>query len=178
MTTPRWGLAVLAIVTVVIVQVALLDTLRPVGGVRIDLPLLLVLGFGFAARPADAAALGFVTGLVLDLHQLTPLGLSALVYAVAGWSLAVGRVQVLDAGPFFRTVQGGVAAVSISVLLWVSGVLLEQDPVQSGLPLVTWLLGLAIMGALGVHPATAVARWLHRNHPLASGAAVERTRAA
>lgn len=174
----RWGLACLVIVTVVIIQVAVVDTLRPVGGVRIDLPLLLVLGFGFAARPPDAAALGFLTGLLVDLHQLTPLGLSALVYAVAGWSLAVGRVQVLDAGTFFRTVQGALAAVSVTALLWLSGSLLEQGPVASGWPLVARVLGVAVVGAVGVHPATALGRWLHRGHPLASGAAVERTRAA
>lgn len=176
--TPRWGMTALVAVTLVIVQVAVVDTLRPAGGVRIDLPLLLVLGFGFTARPTHAAVIGFGTGLVLDLHQLAPLGLNALVFAVAGWGLAVGRVQVLEAGPFFRTIQGGLAALSVSGLLWVAGSLFEQDPVATGWPLVVWTAGLAVTGAIGVHPATALARWLHHRHPLASGSVVERTRSA
>jgi rod shape-determining protein MreD len=176
LSSVRWPLALLVVVTVVVVQVEVVDTLRPAGGVRIDLPLLVVLGFGFVARPPAAAALGFATGLVLDLHQLTPLGLTALVFAVAGWSLAVASEQVLDAGPFFRTIQGGMAALSVSALLWVAGSLLEQDPAQGGWPLVGWTVGLAVSGAVGVHPATAVARRLHRHDPLPSQSVIDRHR--
>ena len=178
MSNLRWGLTLLVVVTVVIVQVEVVDTLRPFGVVRLDLPLLLVLGFGFAARPPVAASVGFLVGLVLDLHQLTPLGLSALVFAVAGWSLAVASEQVLDSGPFFRTVQGGLASLSVSALLWVAGSLLEQDPVETGWPLVAWSVGLALTGAAGVHPATEVAHRLHRRSPLPSAPAVERARVA
>jgi rod shape-determining protein MreD len=166
------------IVTVVVVQVAVVDAVHPVGGVRLDLPLLLVLGFGFAARPPDAAVLGFATGLLLDLHQLGPLGLSALVFGVAAWGLAVGRVQVLEAGPVFRTLHGGLAALSVSGLLWISGGVLDQDPVRAGWPLVAWSAGMAVSGAVGVHPATALARRLLRPDPLGSAAARARTRPA
>lgn len=178
MTNLRWGLTLLVAVTVVIVQVEVVDTLRPVGGVRLDLPLLMVLGFGFAARPAVAASVGFLVGMVLDLHQLTPLGLSALVFAVAGWSLALASEQVLDSGPFFRTVQGGMASLSVGALLWIAGSLLEQDPVETGWSLVAWCVGLALTGAIGVHPATAAAHRLHRHSPLPSGPVVERARVA
>jgi rod shape-determining protein MreD len=176
-TGPRWGLSLLVILTVVLIQVAVLDTLG-LDPIRIDLPLLLVLGFGFTARPADAALLGFVTGFLLDLHQLSPLGLEALVFAVAAWGLAVGKVRVLQPGPFFLTIQGGLAAVSASALLWVAGSVFEQDPVPAGWSLVVAAAGLAVSGAVGVHPASALARWLQQSHPLASGTAVDRSRAA
>jgi rod shape-determining protein MreD len=163
----RWGVTALVIITTVVVQVAVFDTIRPLG-TRVDLPLLLVLGVGFSARRSDAAAVGWCTGLLVDLHQLSPLGLSALVYAVAGWSLADSRLRVVEAGSLFRTVQGGLAALTISWVLWGAATLLCHGPGAVGWPLVGWSLGLALTGAAGVHPATAVGHWLQRGHQLTS----------
>jgi rod shape-determining protein MreD len=174
-TRTRWGLASLVVVTVVVVQVAVFDAVLPLG-IRVDLPLLLVLGVALSARRADAAVLGWATGLLVDLHQLTPLALTALVYAVAAWSLADSRRRVVEAGVGFRTAQGALAAMGVGVVLWVGAALLGHGPGRGGWDLVGWSLGLALSGAVGVHPATAVGHRLQRGHQLTSGSPLPRTR--
>ena len=177
MTALRWGATALVIVTTVVVQVAVLDTVRPLG-IRVDLPLLLVLGTGFSSRRSDAAVVGWCTGLLVDLHQLGPLGLSALVYAVAGWSLADSRARVVEGSPLFRTVQGALAALTVSWLLWVATALVGQLGEPAHWSLLGWSAGLALSGAIGVHPATAVGHWLQRDRQLTSRMAQQRTRPA
>jgi rod shape-determining protein MreD len=171
----RWGATALVAVTTVVAQVAVFDAVRPLG-VRIDLPLLLVLGVGLSARRPDAAVVGWCTGLLVDLHQLGPLGLTALVYTVAGWSLADSRVRVVEAGPAFRTVQGALAAVTIGWVLWAAATLLGQGPGPVGWPQLGWSAGLLLTGAVGVHPATAVGHWLRRGGQLTSRQPLQRTR--
>lgn len=177
MTGLRSGLTALVVVTTVVLQVAVLDTVRPLG-IRVDLPLLLVLGIGFSSRRADAAVAGWCTGLLVDLHQLGPLGLSALVYAVAGWSLADSRVRVVEAGPLFRTVQGALAALTVSWLLWAATVLVGQLGNPADWSLLGWSAGLALSGAVGVHPATVVGHRLQRDRQLTSRMPLQRTRPA
>lgn len=177
MTGLRWGLTALVTFTVVVVQVAVFDVVRPLG-LRVDLPLLLVLGVGLTARRADAAVVGWGTGLLVDLHHLGPLGLTALVYAVAGWSLADSRRRAVEPGPAFRTVQGVLAAVGITWVLWVGGVLLGRGGAGLGWWLVGWSTEAAVVGAIGVHPAAAVGRRLRRKRQLTSGALLPRSRPA
>lgn len=173
----RWGLTALAALTTVIVQVAVFDVVRPFG-LRIDLPLLLVLGVGLTARRADAAVVGWGTGLVIDLHQLGPLGLTALVYAVAGWSLADSRRRAVEPGPAFRTAQGVVGAVTITWVLWAGSVLVGGGQGGLGWGLLGRSIEMAVVGAIGVHPATAAGRRLRRRRPLTSSSRLHRSRSA
>lgn len=175
MSDLRRGLTTLVALTAVVVQVAVFDEIRPFG-LRIDLPLLLVLGVGLTGSRADAAVVGWATGLAVDLHQLGPLGLTALVYAVAGWSLADSRRRAVEPGPAFRTVQGVVGAVTINWVLWAGSVLLGGGQGRSGWSLLGRSIEVAVVGAIGVHPAVAVGRRLRRARPLTSAARSHRRR--
>lgn len=82
----RWRIfrSALLILTVVIVQHAILDSVQFVG-VHLDLPLLLVIVAGFTLGREGGAAVGFVVGLLVDSYLLTPFGLSAMVFSVIGY---------------------------------------------------------------------------------------------
>lgn len=82
----RWRIfrSALLILTVVIVQHAILDSVQFVG-VHLDLPLLLVIVAGFTLGREGGAAVGFVVGLLVDSFLLTPFGLSAMVFSVIGY---------------------------------------------------------------------------------------------
>ena len=163
--------------TAVVVQAAVLDTVRPFG-LRIDLPLLLVVGVSLVARRRDAAVVGWATGLLVDLHQLLPLGLSALVYAVLGWTLAEGHPGAREAGRWSRTLQGAVALAVVQVVLALATALLGDGPGRSVWSLAAAALGSAVVGAVGVHPATMCGRRLVRTGGVRFGSPLSRSRPA
>lgn len=82
----KWRIfrSALLILTVVIVQHAVLNSVQFVG-VHLDLPLLLVIVAGFTLGREGGAAVGFVVGLLVDSFLLTPFGLSAMVFSVVGY---------------------------------------------------------------------------------------------
>jgi rod shape-determining protein MreD len=79
---------VLLIVMTVLIQVAVFPYLR-VAGVVPDLGLVVALAVGYYEGPESGAIVGFAIGFGYDLFLETPLGLSALSYALVGYG--VGR---------------------------------------------------------------------------------------
>ena len=177
LTTLRWGRVAVLVFTAVVVQAGVLDTVRPLG-LRIDLPLLLVVGVSLVAGRRDAAVVGWATGLLVDLHQLLPLGLSALVYAVLAWTLAGGRRSGRDAGRWWRTLQGAIAMAGVQVVLVLGSALVGHGPGRSVWSVAAAVLGSALVGAIGVHPATACGRRLVRTSGVRFGSPLSRSRPA
>jgi rod shape-determining protein MreD len=162
----RWGYALLAIVTATVAQAVVFDQALLFGDrVRIDGPLLLIVGLGFVADTKDAALLAFVTGLMVDLFQFSPFGLHALVYTLAVWSIGVARVRLLQPGTGFRVVQGASAVVLVTGLSWLVGAVFGQDPPR-GWRAATGLAGAAVAGALLGNAMTRVARWMIGAHTM------------
>jgi rod shape-determining protein MreD len=156
----RWGYALLAIATAAVTQAVVFDQILLIGGrIRIDAPLLLIVGLGFVARTEDAALLAFVTGLMVDLFQFGPFGLHALVYTLAVWSIGVARVRLLQPGTSFRVVQGAAAVTLVTGLSWMLGSVFGQDP-PGGSRALVGLVGAALVGAVFGAAATGVARWM------------------
>jgi rod shape-determining protein MreD len=91
MTSRDMARTTLVVVVVLVVQHALLDSLR-VDGAHPDVMMLLAVAGGYAAGPERGAAFGFATGLVADLFLPTPFGLSALIGSLLGFGtgLATG----------------------------------------------------------------------------------------
>lgn len=155
-----WGHALAVIGVTVLVQVANLDRLHLLGELRFDLPLFLLIGLGFAARSHNAAILGFVLGLAVDLFQFGPFGLHAFVFCLVAWSLAEARVRVLQDGASFRTVQGSVAAVVVTSVLWLAGSVFGQSPPPFSTRSVLLVFLTGLIGGIMVHPSTRVAQWM------------------
>lgn len=156
----RWSPALAVILVAVMVQVTVFDRYQPLDSVRVDLPLVLVVGVGLVADAGDAAILGFVTGLLLDMMQFGPFGLTALVYCVAAWLIVLARLRLLQPGTSFRTVQGAAIVMLVTAATWGAGTVFGLRATSFGVgPL--WRLAFAgLIGAVLVHPASRVANWM------------------
>jgi rod shape-determining protein MreD len=103
-------------VRIVLVMVLLLELqLHVVDGIRIagrhPLILLLVpIGAALEGDGSRAAVAGFVAGLILDLYLETPLGLSALVFALVGYGVAAFERGVIRADRWLQPAVAGVAS--------------------------------------------------------------------
>jgi rod shape-determining protein MreD len=64
----------------------------PLAGIGPDLLIIVVVVFAVGERPRTAAMVGFSLGLVRDLLLTTPKGLSALAYALTGYSVALAGI--------------------------------------------------------------------------------------
>lgn len=116
----------LVLLSVAVLQRGVLSQIR-IAGVSVDLFLLVAVAAGIAAGPERGAVIGFFSGLTLDLLVATPLGLSALVYCLAGFS--AGRLHGTTVRSSRRLTAGLVLAVSAAAVggYAVLGELLGQE---------------------------------------------------
>ncbi len=161
----RWLRALGVILAVAIVQVGTFDQTLLFDRVRLDLPLYLLVAIGFVSQSQEAAFLGFVTGLSVDLFQFAPFGVYALLFSVVAWGLAESQIRLLHPGPLFRTIQGAMAIIGATILMWFAGVIFEQDPPPFTNHTLITLLMIGAIGSVMVHPATQVARWMLHDRP-------------
>lgn len=161
----RWLRTLAVIAVIAVAQVGTFDQTLVADRIRLDLPLYLLIAIGFVSRSDEAAVLGFVTGLSVDVFQFSPFGLSAMLFAVVAWGLAESQIRLLHPGRVFRTVQGAMATIGVTTLLWFSGVIFDQDPPPFTNSTLVTLLLIGLIGAVMVHPATRVARWLLDDRP-------------
>jgi rod shape-determining protein MreD len=94
----------------VVVQVTVLPHLRLLGVVA-DLGLVLAAAVAFHDGPESAALAGFAAGLGFDLFVETPLGMSALAYALTGYLVGVVQASLLRAPGWIPPVLGGAAGL-------------------------------------------------------------------
>jgi len=95
------GLCMLALQRTVLTEIHVLD-------VVLQIVLALVTGAGAGAGPERGAIAGFTLGLMYDLSTGSPLGLTALVYALAGF--VAGYVITLTPSP-----QWWLAAIFVGI---------------------------------------------------------------
>ncbi len=97
---------------VAVVQTALVP-LVSLGGIKIDLPLMVVVAWGLTSLPGDAAIWGFIAGAFLDLVSGMPFGTQTFALTIIG--LLLGIVQTT----IFRTnVILPPAAMALSTLAY------------------------------------------------------------
>ncbi|MDQ3896073.1 MAG: rod shape-determining protein MreD, partial [Actinomycetota bacterium] len=84
----------LMLVTALLIQTTVLSRMR-FWGVMPDFMLLVAVAAGITAGPTRGPALGFTSGMLIDLFLPTPLGLSALVFTLVAYGVAVANTGVL-----------------------------------------------------------------------------------
>ncbi|MGI9023725.1 MAG: rod shape-determining protein MreD [Acidimicrobiales bacterium] len=84
----------LVVLTALIIELTLLTRVR-VLGVMPNLMLLLAVAAGIVGGPVRGAAVGFGSGMAVDLFLQTPLGLSALVYSMVGYAVGTAQTGIL-----------------------------------------------------------------------------------
>ena len=120
-------LALLALT--VVLQVALFPHLRVAGRVP-DLGLVVAVAVAFDHGPEAGALVGFVVGLGFDLFLETPLGLSALAYALTAYAVGLFQGGVLRTPRWFTPVIGGATGLASGLLFVGIGLLAGVDAVH------------------------------------------------
>ena len=157
----RWPFVVAVGVLIAAVQASVFDQVTAPFGARIDLALLVVIGTALAVvAPINAARIGAVLGLIVDLTQTAPFGINLLLFGLAGYAVAVSRESLVAAGPLLVSFQGAVATVAVAGLQYMLARVFGLDPPAVGLAVVTPIIGAAVVGAVAVHPAVRVGNLL------------------
>ena len=97
---------------IAVVQVTLMPPL-PIGGFKIDLPMMLVVAWGLLGPAWEAARWGFIVGIFLDLASGLPFGAQTLALTIVGLLMGLGQMY------FFRgNVVAPPAAMIVGTLVY------------------------------------------------------------
>ncbi len=149
-TDPRLRLP-LMLVTALLVQTTVLSRIR-FFGVMPDFMLLVAVAAGITAGPTRAAALSFTSGMLIDLFLPTPLGLSALVFTLVGYGVAVANAGVLRAAWYIPVLTAGAGSMTGVVLYALAGSVLGEPLINGHLATIALVVGVcnAVLAPIGV----------------------------
>jgi rod shape-determining protein MreD len=111
---------ILVVITLVVLQTSVFTHLRIFDAV----PTLLLVATAADAHesgPLSAAVFGFASGLVVDLFLTTPIGLSALSYALTGYAIGIFQAGLIRESRSVAPILGGVAGLVGNVLFILIG---------------------------------------------------------
>ena len=94
------------VIICVVLQTTLFTHLR-IDGVAPDVGLVAVLAVAYYDGAESGAWFGFVMGLSVDLFLTTPLGLSALSYAITAYAVGVFQAGMVRRPPAIAPLLGG-----------------------------------------------------------------------
>jgi rod shape-determining protein MreD len=155
-TTLRFRLP-LALLLVLVVQSSALRDLR-VRDVHPDGLLLFAVAVGIVAGAELGALVGFVTGLVADLFVQTPMGLSALAFALVAFAVGTLQSGLIRAAWWITPLTALVGSALGVVLFAVIGAVLGQTQlVNDELPVIVAVV--AVANAVLSLPAVRLADW-------------------
>jgi rod shape-determining protein MreD len=123
----RLGLVVLVCV---VLQTTLFTHLQ-IDGVAPDLGLVAVLAVAWEDGPDSGAIFGFLMGLSIDLFLTTPLGLSALSFAVTGYAVGVFQSGVVRTTPWLAPILGGIGGLFGGLVFITAGAVVGQPEMLS-----------------------------------------------
>lgn len=138
-------------VVALLLQTTLLARVR-VFGVMPDFMLLVAVAGGITAGPTRGAALGFASGMLIDLFLPTPLGLSALVFTLVGYGVGVANTGVLRSAWYIPVLTAGGASLLGVVLYALVGSVLGERMVNGHLITIAAVVGLsnAVLAPLAI----------------------------
>jgi rod shape-determining protein MreD len=120
----------LVILVAVVLETTLL-THFAIDGAIPGLCLLCVLAVAYEVGPESGALFGFVMGLVLDLFLITPIGLSALSFALTGYAVGVFQAGIVRSSPWLAPMLGGLGGLFGGLVFITVGGLVGQDQLLS-----------------------------------------------
>lgn len=158
----------LLLVVTLILQVAFFPHLKIAGRVP-DLGLLVAVVVAFDHGPEAGALVGFLAGLGYDLFLATPLGLSALAYALTAYAVGVLQGGVLRTPRWFTPVIGGLSGITEGLLFVGIGLLAGVGGVQGNQAFVTIAVASAYDALLAPFVFIIVGSWLRDPRDQISG---------
>jgi rod shape-determining protein MreD len=114
------------VVICVVLQTTLFTHLR-IDGVAPDVGLVAVLAVAYYDGADAGAWFGFIMGLAIDLFLSTPLGLSALAYAITGYAVGVFQGGMVRRPPAIAPLLGGVGGLFGGLVFLSVGAVIGQE---------------------------------------------------
>ncbi len=121
----------LVVVTALVLHVAVLSRVR-VFGVMPDAMLLLAVAAGLTSGPSGGSAVGFLSGMAVDLFLDTPFGLSALVFTLVGFAMGTVATGILRASWWIPLVAAFVGSAAGELLFALAGAMVGQGGMVTG----------------------------------------------
>ncbi len=109
----------------VVLQTTLFTHLQ-IDGVAPDIGLVAVLAVAYEDGADTGAIFGFIMGLAIDLFLTTPLGLSALSFAVTGYAVGVFQHGVVRTTPWLAPILGGIGGLFGGLVFITAGAIVGQ----------------------------------------------------
>jgi len=162
----RLRLALVIIAVVVLQTTVFSDGLR-VFGVMPDVGLVLTVAIAYQQGPERGAAFGFAAGLAIDLFLDTPVGLSALSFALVGYGVGIVQSGMVRPSRWIVPAMGLLGGIAGGALFVCVGALAGQDQLLA-LRSVKVILIAGVYDALLAFVAFPIARWATRE-PIAAG---------
>jgi rod shape-determining protein MreD len=132
----------LMLLTGLLLQTTVLSRMR-IWEVMPDFMLLLAVAGGITAGPMGGAALGFASGMLIDLFLPTPFGLSALVFTFVGYGVGVANTGVLRSAWYIPVLTAGAASVAGVVLYALAGTVLGERMITLHLATIAAVVGVS-----------------------------------
>ena len=148
---------VLVLLLLLEVQLHIVDGISFVGHHPLIL-LLIPIGAALEGDASRAAIAGFVGGLVLDLYLETPLGLSALVFALVGYGVASFERGVIRADRWLQPAVAGVASALGVVGIGITAAIFGQ-PEYFRWSLLGSVLVVGVVNTIVATPTIRLVRW-------------------
>jgi rod shape-determining protein MreD len=123
---PRLRLA-LVVVGAIVLQTTLFSTGLRVFGVAPDLGLVLTIAVAYYLGPERGAGFGFAAGLAVDLFLTTPIGLSALSFALVGYGVGVAQSGLVRPSRWVVPILGALGGLAGGALFVGVGALSGHD---------------------------------------------------
>lgn len=152
----------LLIVTAIVLHTTLFSAGLRIFGVVPDLLLVLTIAFAYSMGPERGAAFGFIAGLSIDLFLSTPMGLSALSFAVVGYGVGVVGSGLVRTSRWTAPIMGGLGGLAGGFLFVCIGALAGQDHLVA-LRSVKVVLLASAYDALLAFVAFPIVRWATRD---------------
>jgi rod shape-determining protein MreD len=153
-----WLRATLVVAAAVIVQVSLVADLRAAGAIA-DLVLAVVVAAAITGGPDRAASYGFAAGVAYDLVLDTPFGLTALSYALVGYTAGLVAAVLPRTGGWWSVALAAGAGAAHAGLYTSLGNLVGVPYPFAAVPTVA--LVMAVGQALVVVPMRRALWWAH-----------------
>lgn len=148
----------LLVLAVVVLQTTVFSAGLRVFGVMPDLGLVLTVAVAYYLGADRGAAFGFVTGLAVDLFLSTPLGLSALSFALVGYGIGGLKTGIVQPSRWVVPLMGAVGGLAGGVLFVGVGALAGEDQLLA-LSSVRIILVAGAYDALLAFAVFPIARW-------------------
>ena len=160
---PRLRLALL-ILAVVVLQTTVFSAGLRVFGVMPDLGLVLTVAVAFYIGPERGAVFGFLAGFAVDLFLSTPLGLSALSFALVAYGVGFVQGGLVSSSRWVAPMMGALGGLAGGVLFVGIGAIAGQDQLLA-LSSVRIILVASAYDALIAFAVFPIARWATRTPP-------------